>query len=192
MEPRSGNMLIGPSRHQMRDYGDWKIFSSFCPLFVLPDLVSSTFSNGFQGFHIADMMFLQMNENMAHSFPQEYDATNWQFMSQPLATAAATLARSGMIWYLCQSVALGEHGKKARPWLITLMSIHFVFNIVPCLYEMFQCDFNAFQSTGNTDYFQYMWSPSSHGLLVCGDSRLQVAFTIAQGGQSYFHLEYER
>ena len=107
----------------------------------------------------------------------------WDFISQPLAVAAAMWSRTGVILFLYTCFA--QNRKSLRIVVLVCLVVQFVANLFTILQIILQCGPNPYRLVNRAAYFHYMWDPlPTDGSVVCQAPTVQATVGYVQGGMS--------
>ena len=107
----------------------------------------------------------------------------WDFISQPLAVAAAMWSRTGVILFLYTCFA--QNRKSLRIAMLVCLVVQIVANLFTILQIFLQCGPNPYRLVNRAAYFHYMWDPlPADGSVVCQAPTVQATIGYVQGGKS--------
>ncbi|RMD41472.1 hypothetical protein DV735_g3636, partial [Chaetothyriales sp. CBS 134920] len=104
----------------------------------------------------------------------------YDFISQPLAVAAAMLSRTAVIIFLYSCFA--QNRKSLRIIVLVCLVVQIVVNLFTILQIILQCGPNPYRLVNRVSYFHYMWDPlPTDGSVKCQAPEIQVSIGYTQG-----------
>ena len=107
-------------------------------------------------------------------------AMHWDWISAPLAVAAVSLSRTGVMCFLYACFA--KNKKRLAVSLLICIGIHTTVNLVTILQAVLQCGPNPYRATNRAAYYRYMWEPlPEDDSVICQSPTTQEYVGYGQG-----------
>ncbi|TQB74603.1 hypothetical protein MPDQ_004452 [Monascus purpureus] len=111
------------------------------------------------------------------STAQRTNAIKYQFISQPLAIAAALFSRTGMMWFVFTCL---NNDRRVKWTVFPCMAIQIIINLIALFQIVAQCGPDG--SSDRINYFHYMWDPlPTDGSIKCHPPSVQMNIEYVQG-----------
>lgn len=112
---------------------------------------------------------------------ERIEAMKWDWYSAPLAVAAVSLSRTGVMCFLYACFAKSK--KRLAISLLVCIGFHTAVNLVTILQTVMQCGPNPYRPTNRAAYYRYMWEPlPEDGSVTCESPMVQEYIGYGQGG----------